>query len=307
MGYLPDNGIVFNFMDEKGMLMRRNFPWENVKDNGKGDGLFRTGIASVVYKDKSLIKGILSCFKKIYLEDGTYYYQAYRYPYYKPETVSRDQISSALVGLYMNYDFLTENQKELVEDIRSNLRWRLSDKFNQTIDFWLWHKSLGGNKLFANMFCFLSIVLILFVIPWNKLLRLIAGFNPIPVEDFQSTPRHELTFVENLCERLLYPAYALFLWCWQIHTTPNNIFKPILKKLMLVEVEKTNYVLKSLMGGKVDKESVDSFKSFAGFRWIRRLDKSDNSGIRLAKPEEVEFNDFNKDLLIWTINLNKNT
>lgn len=286
-----------NFVQDNMMMSRSEhwMPWP--RTHGKGDALWRTSYAYIVYHEKMLFKGIMSCFKRVYQDDGTYIYQAERYPGYGSETVSRDQVAGALTALkYHGHD-------EEFNDISKNLRWKLSNKYNQTLDFYLWHKGVAGNRFLLELYFFVAILQMCIVVPWNWLMRLIGNFKSVPQKEYQGgVPSHELTWIRRAAARIMFPTYAYFIQCFQVHVTPgNSILKRILKWLMLMECESSNYVLQLILGGSVDIEQMKEYHSMRTYRWSARLDETTNRTLIKRTPEEMLYNDFDGDTLKWAI------
>jgi hypothetical protein len=290
----PDINNSSNFVDENNMFLHRNWDWEPDGDSGKGDALWRTGIAYMVYEDIALLRGIVSCLKYV---DG--YWQAYRYPEeWSKKTVSRDQIVSALVGL-------KEKKFDISNDIASEFKWKLSEKYNQTIDFHLWLRALGGNPLWVNTFYLVSTIMILFIIPWNRFWRWVGNFKTKTQEEFRSLSSKDLSWIRRLASKLSFPTYAFYLWCWQVYVLPDNWLREVLQKLMLMECERSNHVLRIILGAEITEEEkwkIRNYKSMRDFRWNRRLNDSTNNGLRIAKYSETWYNDLDRDLLVYLYN-----
>lgn len=300
-----DSGLRWFVQDN--MMLRRDFDWEQNPDHGKGDALSCTGQAYCAYGHPVLKKGILSCFVPIYgikVAENEYkaYLQTYRYPdsgegFYD---VSRDAVCNALIGLWFNRDMADFKR------ISDGIRWRLSKRYTQTIDMWLWHRSIAtNNRVYAALFSSMSIFNNLFCAGLNSLVRVISGFKTVNQKDFKAVPRAELNRFKRICRDIINkvkPTYSICQHAFQTYSTPQNIFKWLHKKVGLLLVEKSNYVCRLLFGGKVNARDVRAYKCMDGFRWSRRLDESTNIDLNIASKGEVRFNALDRDILIQLFN-----
>lgn len=259
---------------EENMMLGHDQGWVSNKDGGKGNALWRTGFAYITYNSLLLKEGILSCFKEKENKKGKKYIQAYRYPNQGDYDVSRDQITSALVSLKINNDI--EDVKRLVKGIR----WRISKKFRLSLDMWLWMQSISNKSKFIKnltsvLFTLSSyIFVLLFFGVWNKILNKIGGVKEVSQEDYNIILKSNLNLISDndtkyvkYLFKIQYPIYAFHLFAWQLYTTPNNIFKPLLKKLCLLTVHKSNYVLRLLFGDTITQKEINEYRSMSGFRW----------------------------------------
>lgn len=302
-----DDPYLIYYVDKWGMMLQRSFPWEQTKDDGKGDALWRTAFSYLIYhkeeNSEMLLNGIKSCFiKKAHQEypDG-YYYQVYRHPDNIGKfqsTVSRDQVNAAFVALKLT------GQQELLDEYIKHMPIQLSKRFSQTIDFWLWTESLGdvnyGYKdiAYSQWYATISIIIALFVQGWNKLLRRIAKIKKFSQEDFQSIPSHELPFLKRVASKMMFPTYAFFLWVWQVYSIPNGQLKSALQNILLMECEESNYVLRILLGDKnISSNELAAYRSMIGVRWNNRLDETANDGMRKMSDAEKKYNDIDGDML----------
>jgi hypothetical protein len=255
------NSKNYNFIQEN-MMLGHNYIWDKIGDCGKGDALWRTGCAYIAYGDKCFKEGILSCFTEDTDVKGKKYIQAHRYPNHVEDTVSRDQITSALCGLKINGDI--DDMKRII----NGLRWKISKKFRLTPDIWMWMQALKGSLFWSIMFCFIDM---LFVIPWavlyDKFLYKIGGLKQISPEEKVG----DINVEENKRQKFVlyahYPMFARHLFAWQLYTTRNNPFKWLCKKCLLIGLHDSNYLMKLLAGKKVKISDVYNYKPMTGFPW----------------------------------------
>jgi hypothetical protein len=258
--YNPNN---YNYV-QKNMMVDHNYIWDTSEENSKenGDALWRTGWAYIAYGDKCLRKGILSCFTNEIDKKGKPYIQAYRYPNFKSENVSRDQIISALCGLKINNDI--EDMKRIIK----GLRWKISKKFQLTPDTWMWMQALKGSLFWSIMFCFIDMI---FVAPWSvlydKFLYKWTGLTQVSPEEKVGDINVEANKKQKFAMNVHYPMYARHLFAWQLYTTRNNPFKWICKKCLLIGLHESNFLMKLLAGKKIKLSDVYHYKPMTGFPW----------------------------------------
>jgi len=284
------DGLKF-FVDDYGLMLSRSENWDTNPTHGIGDALYRTALFYIIYpNEKRLKQAIMSCF---IVEKGVLTIK--RHPTINESNVSRDQIAAALIALKINGDI------DELSFILNNLPIKLSNKAFQTLDFYLWQKSLLGSKTFSFLFCLLTYLIFLFVVPFNKLVRKILGFKSVPPEQWTFPGRMSKT--KQALSKALFPPYAFFLLVWQVYVCPNNRIKKNLKKLLLLECEESNYVLRGLLGEKViTQKLIDTYQS-RGLRWTNRLDESCLLSLNPLTQEEKQFNDLDLDLLKYVRSL----
>lgn len=267
----------FWYFDDNDILLER-LGWSD----GKGDSAGRTAFAYICYPNESFLKdAILRCVK---VRDDSYV-QFYRYPDYGADTMSRDHVGAIILALYINRDF------DELDFILDNLPWRLSRKYTQTIDFWLWSKTLFYRDkwhrwIWANSFILLTLVQFTLIVPWNFVIRTIIGAKKIDPTNFvYQKPAKWRRFLNKIC----YPQFALFLLAWQVKVLPKSIFKWLLQKLL--SIESGNIVIDAVLGKKIDKIDYTPTTSFI---WSRRLDNFDDILLRRMTDEESAHNDLNR-------------
>lgn len=279
------------FFNEKQILLESRAWWG---DYGKGDSVGRTAFAYITYPNERWLKdAILQCVKQ---RDDTYV-QFYRYPNEGADTMSRDHVGAIILALWINQDW-----SEL-DWILDNIPLRLSRRYRQTLDFWLWIQCLKAirkgkkyAKILCNIFYFTNILLFLVTIPWNWILRRILRVKTLKVEQVEVENKKLKGWEKNL-SKLIYPSFALFLLCWQVRILPESGVKGLLKDLLLMDVERENVVLRALLGAQITQEEYSSFKSINAFRWSIRYDRLCNIEPKLISEYEVRFNDINQDML----------
>jgi len=277
--------MEFWYYDQNKMILE-NESWDEYK--GKGDSVGRNAFLYICQPQLSFLKEtLMSCVK---VQDNTLI-QTYRYPNFGADTQSRDHLGAIILALYINQDW---DELSLILD---NLPWRISRKYRQTIDFWLWHRSINPKvhpimkKVYSNLFILLNILLFLIIIPYNKIIRLILGIYQLkPI--YQSTePNKRLD--KNILAKTIYPGFAFFLLTWQLKTIPESWFKSGLKRLLSFEL--LNPVTEHLLKGSELNEN--EYKPMIPFIWSGYLDNSSNRSRTVFEDNELKGLDLNKIML----------
>jgi hypothetical protein len=233
-----------------------------------GDALWRTGIAFICYPEFTLHAGIFSCYEY----RGTYD-QPMRFPanfakepdiyQWAVDTVSRDQVAMSIAALRWGHTNLIEDD--------FNIRWRLSKRHWLTPDLWLWL-----NRKYT-AWLIMVVLQFLIIVPWNALYRPIyrkLGTGP--------------------AGKLIYPHYSLFITVFMLAVVPDSRLARFARRLISLDVEKSNYVIQLLCGNSVDPADIAAYQA-ESFRWNRRLDEPSN--IYIPEYREVEYNNIDIDLI----------
>lgn len=269
-------------------MLLENLPWD--ESGGRGDSVGRNAFAYICWPNESKLKeSILSCLK---LRDDTYI-QSYRYPNFGADTMSRDHLGAIILALYINRD------REELRNLLDNLPFRISRKYSQTVDFWLWQKSIKFEgelvgRLFADLFLVLNLLMFVFVVPYNALIRKILGIKKLKLTDFPIIPDN-FAGIRKVLLKTIYPQFALFLLGWQIKVMRNSPLKSVLQNLLLLD--SGNVVLDAVLGKSLTQSDYDSYIPMTSFIWSRRLDSSDDVFISPMTPEQSKFNDLNLGML----------
>lgn len=294
-----DKILYYKFNIDDGMMYRQPFPWETKESpySGKGDALWRTGISYISYGDKDLLNGIKNCFRKFDMINykGKYWYQLSRASNrYKEDDVSRDQTILALSALRFNGD------DELLKEYAKHLPFKLSRRFNMTINMWFWVKYLETNNLFYDfIFKLLTLLENIIQISITKILRKIAGMDkhyPPSEPGKYINPNNTEKLSYKIYNTLKFPAYSLHLSAWKLYSTKNKgILWWLNKKIILWEAEKDNYLIRLLMGKEISQELIDNYRPTNQFRWSLRLDG--DSWIEYISNDKSEYNCIEIDVL----------
>lgn len=281
------------YWDENQML--RGDKYSSWSDHGKGDSVGAVAFEYICYPNQAWLKeSILQCIRH---RDDTYL-QFYRYPGVGADTMSRDHVAAIILAFYINQD-----HGEL-QWILANLPFRISRKYVQTADFWLWQKSIkykliqrnNLSNFLADVYFLLNILMMSLVLPFNFLMRKILGIKMLAVEDIWN--KRIITGWKTKIAKLIYPDFAFFTLCWQVRIMPDRFLKKILVNILKYGVWKDNFVLKYILTQEpITKEELESFKPISAGYWPRRYDSKIDYGIRYLSEEEYRFNDVNLSML----------
>ena len=91
-------------------------------------------------------------------------------------------------------------------------------------------------------------------------------------------------------QKLLYPQFALYNLVWMVRTLKAQ--DGILSWLLRLEAQ--NFVLKAVLGRKINRKEYDSYIPTNGFQWAGVFDNGVDRVPRILTEEEVKFNDIMK-------------
>lgn len=298
--------LHWKFRPDDGLFYKKQMPWEEWSEEFKEfrveyDALWRSGLAYITYGDEDIKKGILNCFRPYIIgehrdPEKTMYQASRASGRFGEDDASRDQIILALAALEYRGDVAQ------VREIANRLSFRVSRRFLMTPTMWFWVKYLGTRKQsWKNAFAFMQTLEHLINITLTKGLRFLAGATepiPLPHDQYTKLPYKD-GFRLKLYKMLGYPEYGLHFAAWQYYVVPfGGLLGKLNKKLMRWQMEDSNLLLRAMLDGrKVEQEEIDNFKSTNTFMWQRRYDVATAWIIEL-KPEQIEYNDLERDLLL---------
>ncbi len=285
------------------------------KNESWKDSLGRTVFAWIAYgRPKELISSLDSCLqynfqkKKWYLK---------RHPDYD-ELASRDHWSYFII--YRTFYFKDlEDFQSFAKDIprmRGMNFWRKALMGNKMAEWWYYTLYIPGVRI-GNM--------------WLKFCRWVGEIQPerdnnwwIDIYDLHhnfdaSKPAYIYNWESVLHERIRWqklwawiifqtiPAYPFHNKGWQLYVMPESKRKERLKRILLKRVGESNLLLRLLYGDTtVTQKEIDNYPHMTGFRPGVYLDETCRRTIRELTAEEAEFNCYEKDLIIWLFNKQKN-
>ena len=297
--------LFWKFRPEDGLFYHSKYPWEHNDSHfkefrGEFDTLWRSGLGYIAYGDEEIKQGIINCFRPYIIGEqrdiSNIKYQASRASNrFGEDDVSRDQVIMALAALEFNGDI------EEVKEIASRLSFRLSRRFLMTPVMYFWVKYLATRKTGWKLaYQTIQTLELLYQVPLTKLLRWLSGATkPIPLPHDQHTKLpYKKGIMYNIYQTIGYHEYGLHFAAWrQYVTTSCGLLGKLNKKLMRWQMEDSNLLLRLLVGDWIDMRDVDEFKSTNTFIWQRRSDVS-TAWVYELKPEEIEFNDLERDVLL---------
>lgn len=277
----PDSFWQF---DENQMCLEEGTEWS------KGDSVGRNAFFYIFHPNQLWLKEtLLSCIKV--RDDG--YVQFYRYPDLGADNMSRDHVSAIILALYLNRDY------DELKWILDNLPLQLSRRYWQTLDFYLWQKTLKaeieGKRtkrfILKELFLLLNLLMFIFVVPLNFLIRLVLGVKSIKPEDLEGLElKVQPKWQKWAYQKLIYPHFALYNLAWMIKSVKAE--NGLLAWLLRFEVK--NFVLKAILGKPISKREYESYVPLTSFQWAGTFDQFIEWKPRPLTETEQKVNDINK-------------
>jgi len=273
------------FKDEHGFLLETSRPWSGNKDDGRGDAVGRTVLAAIAYGEKDFIDAFQSCF----WIDINGRWQGIRHPEVtERKDLSRDHTFWWVLGLkYFNPTNLWKTLK---------IPWRISTKFKQTIDLWLWIRAVArGGWFWRFAYWVVGGAVFRVYLRAIQLAVLVGGFKTVPYKEFKATSVVDLTKRQRWGRKIMQicPSYTVHQLAWMLTCLPEGWFKRRMQKLVLRMVEPTNYLIRLLCNDTLnDYEWVASkyYTGVDGCRWNRRMDESTNIDLYALSGSQPEYN-----------------
>lgn len=289
MGLDINNRNTYYFVDEYGLMLVQN------GDNGKGDCIGRTLYSYITYNHEPFIVAVKNCFIVKYDKNNKMYFQGYRHPSYiinDYNDMSRDHILNTLILMKLA-------DESFLKELSEKLKWKISDRHTFTPDLWLWMKGIAGNKFAMFLYYLINIPMIFFSIIWNKIVYKWAGVTKeVPQDDFIITPNNQKSEKIKKCGKLVLPMYTIAQLSFMLYVAPKSIGKWLLKKICLFGVDKQNFLLRIMFGGKVNENDIYTYKPMTGWRWSGYLNNLNDRDMRIiTNPELTVSNVLDFDLL----------
>lgn len=277
--------------DQNGMVL------ENGDDWTKGDSLGRVAFFYIFHPNQAFLKEtIFKCIKQ--RDDG--YVQFYRYPNEGADTQSRDHISAVILSLWLNQDHIE------LKWILDNLPLQLSRRYWQTLDFWLWQKSLKAlledrkvkYQIFRHLFLILNVLIFVLTVPFNLIIKVLLGvrsFNTGQISTSGKDPDVNTKKWRRRLYQLTYPTFALYNLAWMIKSL--RLEDTILTLILRLITKKDNLVIRQLLTKTkiITKEEYEGYIPINTFQWAGDLNNlSIDRHIRRLTPEEIKYNDLTK-------------
>jgi hypothetical protein len=232
------------YIDNHNLLIELVTDWENSK-KGKtvyipaiGDALWRTAIGLITLPKSNsnersyLLLGILKCLQGKSLNNS--YSGPIRHPEHESDDCSRDQVIMAMSALLISKNNL------IARKFASDLKYRISKRYTMVPSMWLWIKSISSRS----------------EIKYNILINLFSIFFTIECVLSYISTQLGLFFGIN---KMIYPAYALHLSAWQMHSINVSkksqrfkLCRSILLKLQK-QLDPENVVVRVLLGEKINR------------------------------------------------------
>ena len=278
--------------DQNGMVLENGDIWT------RGDSLGRVAFFYIFHPNCSFLKEtIFKCIKQ--RDDG--YIQFYRYLDDGAESQSRDHVSAVILALWFNHDH------DELKWILDNLPLQLSRRYWQTLDFWLWQKSLKalleGEKvkyqIFRHLFLILNVLIFILTVPFNLIIKALTGVRSYDIGQISASgiePEVKIKkWRRRLYQKLTYPTYALYNLAWMIKSL--RLEDSILTSMLRLITKKDNLVIKQLLTKAkiITEEEYLGYNPINTFQWAGEINNlSIDRHIRRLTPEEIKYNDLTK-------------
>jgi len=259
-------GTAYFVNQQYHMMQCINYLWGPEGDFGKGDSIGRTFEAYYAYGDKRFVDAVKSCWVKVDDGNGKYHYQGYRFPTHDDDDMSRDHVFNTVLIL-----IASGHTKEQIKEFVTHIPFRISKKYMQTVDLWLWMRAVSGIWWAKILSPIVEIPLMFFTALWQKIVYKLGSFNQeMSQDEFEiEKPIYIRTKKDKKYSNLLFPSYTMYQYAWKLHYSPDNFTTKILKRIMLTIANKHNYIIRILLDdkNKPTKEQVYSYKAMLGGRW----------------------------------------
>jgi len=241
------------YFDKYGFLLNKR----NAVDEGKGDAIGTMALLYLCTSEPNYLEPLkwvmrITC-NRFYL---------IRHPDIKEDNISREHTIYWQLAMKKAIDNNDPEAKILVEQFLVGRKWKVSEKFNRTLDMWLWEtvfwrrqwkdipkKKYLGWKIWTYLFFFVSIPQYFFLSLWNKLIRRIYKLSDFEYLRMDRIKNFPFSHYWNPKSKLLYPAYARHLDAWKWQFLPESFLKKLLQKISL-SMDVGNPVVRALLGDK---------------------------------------------------------
>ena len=270
------------YVDNYGYMLEKSRSWDS--GDGKGDAVARTVLAAIIYREQKFIDIIRFIFQRFIFQDIWEPERHIEDP--RTEDFSRDHTIWFVIWLcYFCPVAIKQSMK---------IPWKISEKFNQSIDMWLWIRAIA-RKRWINKLLYWAVASIImgFNNLRNRWLRNRADIESVYYKDFKATPESELNKEELFARKHSAPGYIMDTQAFMIHCLPDGWFKEKLKKRMVPLVERSNYLIRQLMNDEFNWTELSIIKSYSGmdgFRWSRRLDKTTDIDLNPLTGDQPPYN-----------------
>ena len=124
------------------------------------------------------------------------------------------------------------------------------------------------------------------VVPWNKLIRLIGNFKSrrsiVSYQLHKYTDKLNVTKWQKILRKLMYRTFIVYFNTLQLAALKTDILTILIRKLLLLEIEKSNYVLRYFCNdrfSKIDLGMMEFYSPSEKNRWSTRLDESNDRNL----------------------------
>lgn len=261
-------------------------------DNGRGDSVGRTVRAALIYREKDFIQSIFKSFYG-FLTGGPW--RPKRHPEDpRTEDFSRDHTVWFVV-------WLKHFHPELLHLARK-IPCRISTKFTQTIDMWLWIRAICKSRIAIFLYWIVGGIYMRFVAWWNNRIYKKYGVYSVDYKDFvvyntddpDSEKRWGISPEDVLrVRKRVFPSYSFDIQAFMVWSLEESWFKRRLERRVIALVEPTNWLIRKLMRDRFTSEEMEEMKNYTGmdgWRWGGRLDVTRDGDPRALEGPQPEWN-----------------
>ena len=295
----------YNFVRDD-MMYVKNADWDPDGDEGEGDTIGRTMKAGRIYKYVKYFEAIQSCWIRMIRRGKKEFLFGWRS---NRDRTRMDMSRDHLINTIMMFHWY--GGAMMVDKFYQMIPWRFSFGFKQTVDLYLWAKTLTGRKWTRHAYYWWQIPQSLIIGIWAKIAKLILRVGPELTQSEFIRLRKDLKARHKRLKRLWWlipPVYADLGRAEMLECMPDSIGRRILRKILLWNTSRYNHVIKLLLGSKkVTKEDVMNYQSMTNGRWSTSLDVRTKRDIKFRKPEESKANRLDKDYLVFLFKKSQTT
>lgn len=284
--YKPDatEEESYIFVDEFDFFATRS------SDQGRGDSLGGGADMYFAYDDPRFVFSG----EKMWYFDSYGKYVGQRHPLVHPDDhpMSRDHYHSTLSMLKMHYDRTGSTASMAkIKEITDETGYIISKMARRGMGLKWWSKAIQGKKFYQTIWHIDAIMQsVLWYLPIHFILGAMTKFSTeVEQEDWKPWPESErlqdLPKWKQVMEDIMYPSYALQMVGWKLYVVDDHWLKKIHQKVYRPMVGKTNYVQQMLLGMKVPRERIESYKAMKGGRWSGYLSNRNDRNMRVLDPQ----------------------
>jgi len=277
------------YIDNYGFILDSS----NTVDEGKGDSI---GTLALMYMATGKPEYAYPLLHTATLTVAEETMRLYRHPTCQDHyDTSRDHTIYWVMAMSKAYREIDDPVLKICARLFIRLRkWAVSDKFNRTIDMWIWEnivlrdaikdskelfsepaRIILSSKIWNFIYYLIMIPQMFFTMLWNYAVRVIFRLDR---EELYMLSQLDESFcgkkTYNKWAKLLFPAYARHIAAWQLHVLPDSVGKKILQWIY-IKMDVGNAVIRGLCGKTLLAKILDIiYNPVTGYRWSTELNNT---------------------------------